>query len=733
MLTYLVAFGVLLHVLFWGAGLALLAMPRRWLRFWPVMAAPAGCALQSLVVWAGAYAGLHGTNRYGWWSEVVPVVLLAAGLRRRGRGAGRDVLRLGAVWAGVAASLATLAWPLARASRGLTTASLGSCDAADYAAGARVLMEFAHADRAGFLGLTEVVKVMSVDNFFDFWLRLNHFTPSALIALNGTILHCVPYELTGILTAALLSASLPIVFWTARAVFGLGGRASAAVAWLYGFSAITGYAVYHVAAGQLLAAQAIAVLTWAGAAAARERGGPRRGAALGGVLAIGYALVLGSYNFILVVCLVPAAAFACARAVSERSPGSLARWAWRMLWPLAATGAVFYARVAGLAERFRLFRTYDFGWRIHGLSPIGWLGVVAGPDLAPLPRLADVSLSIAAGAAMAAALVVGARRGRRAAVAGLCAAVPVLLGYGYLSLRGAVLGTNASYDAYKLFSVFYPCLLPVFCAWAAPARASGGWRRSLAWCLAAVVAAGNLRMCAGTAAVMETPPLIVDRDLADLRKVEAMPGVASVNLLIPDMWSRLWANQFLLRKAQYFRTHTYEGRRDTPLRGEWDLDGGLVSVTLPDGDGIRLNGRFTLARVAAPGFLRAEIASGWHEVERLPRTSVRWRWTSGDAAIALENPHGRPLRVAFGMDARSLVARDVQLWILGRRVGEVRVGTERAVVRAPEFELPPGASVLELRSSLPPTPPSDNESRRLGFAAYGVDLEAAAAPAPSQP
>ena len=47
-------------------------------------------------------------------------------------------------------------------------------------------MEFAKYDREGFLGLTEVVRVASVDNFFDYWLRLNHFTPSALIALNGS-------------------------------------------------------------------------------------------------------------------------------------------------------------------------------------------------------------------------------------------------------------------------------------------------------------------------------------------------------------------------------------------------------------------------------------------------------------------------------------------------------------------------------------------------------------------
>ena len=102
----------------------------------------------------------------------------------------------------MAATLALLVFPLSRASRDLTTNSLGSCDAADYAAGARVLQEFAHGDRGGFLGLTEVVKVASVDNFYDFWLRLNHFTPSALIALNDAVFGLEPYQVTGLLTEA---------------------------------------------------------------------------------------------------------------------------------------------------------------------------------------------------------------------------------------------------------------------------------------------------------------------------------------------------------------------------------------------------------------------------------------------------------------------------------------------------------------------------------------------------
>ncbi|MEO7413918.1 MAG: hypothetical protein ABIZ81_11230, partial [Opitutaceae bacterium] len=83
MYFFLVAFGLLLHVFFWGAGLAILFMPRPWQRFWPVLMAPAGIALQSLVVWICAYADLPGTNSYAWWSEAIPCFLLIYAVTRR--------------------------------------------------------------------------------------------------------------------------------------------------------------------------------------------------------------------------------------------------------------------------------------------------------------------------------------------------------------------------------------------------------------------------------------------------------------------------------------------------------------------------------------------------------------------------------------------------------------------------------------------------------------------------
>ncbi len=659
MLYYLVAFGVLAHVFFWGAGLSLLVMPRPWRRYWPVLAAPAGCALQSVVVWAAAYADLPGTRSYAWPVELLPLALLVAGLRRRGgREAGRDLGRFGGLWLLGAAVLGVLVGVLAQVAKGLTTASLGNCDAADYAAGARVLMEFSRPDRSGFLGLTEVVRILSIDNFYDFWLQLNHFTPSALIALNGAIFHCAPYELTGILATIALAASLLVVFWPARSLLEYRAGVSLAITALYGFSPVTWYAVYQVALGQLFAAPGIALLTWAGVILWRGSTAPSRRSRYFGILLVAYALILGSYTFILVVSLVPAAAYAAGCATWSKRWRHLARWLAGMLLPLLAAGLIYWHRVAGLAVWYHDFTAFDMGWRIPALWPEGWFGLVRGSDLAPLAEPGRILVAGLFAALLAVALGWAARDRRRSAYLVFCLMGPVLLGYVVLLLRPAQFGSNANYDAYKLFAVFYPGLLAAACYWVT--LAASGWRglRFLVGSVALGLIVGEWHSVHRFRQAMANPDLVVDRDLIQLGRIEAMPQVDSLNMRLgyPLMWERLWANGFLLRKPQYFLTHTYEGRLNTPLRGDWDLDGGLIAVRLPDGDSIAVNGRYSVERVGSPGYFRAELGEGWYAEERLPRSTTRWQWTADRAALVLTNPQSHAA-AAVGPDRRQQPGR----------------------------------------------------------------------------
>ena len=703
------ATGLLLHVLFWGAGLALLATPRVWRKFWAVFAAPCGLALQSAVVWAGAHTDLAGTNSYALASELVPAALLAFALwRDETKEFFPGVRRLAGVGLAMVVSLGAMTWALSRASHGLTTVSLGSCDAADYAAGARVLQEFSRNERGGFIGLVEVVSVQSVDNFFDYWTRLNHFTPAALIAFNSAVLGYEPWKITGLMTAVLVALSLPLVFWVARALLGLRGAAGVFVALLYGLSPVTWYAVGHVAPGQLLAAQGIALVTWVGFAAWR-----RPSWALAGVLGVAYWLLLGSYNFIVLGCLAPAAMGALGAAARGGEWRRLGRWCAVMLAPLAGCAVIFWERAAGLAERLTLLREFDFGWRIPMLTPEGILGFVSDVTLAaeaaPGRWAACLIILLALGWAL---------RGRRVAAwrAG-CLVAPAVVGYLYLQWRGAALGTNASYDAYKVLAVFFPGVLAVACAWLLLL-----WRREgVAWVVAVVlgvaVLGAHVRAVSLFAEALQSPPLRVTRELRDVQKLEAMPEVTSLNMRIPEMWSRLWANGLLLRKPQYFLTDTYEARWHTPLRGEWDLQGGLVKVRLP-GDATKEAGAgFWANDTRSAGFMRAEIGEGWNAEETLAATGERWRWTKGEATLRVENPHAQPLRVVCVLDARSVAEREISV----NGSTTVRVGAGRAKVRLPMIKIPPGGSVIALKSPQA-TARIAGDGRELGVCVWGVEL-----------
>lgn len=728
MIYMLVSLGLLLHILIWGVGLALLITPPRWRMFWPIWIAPCGVALQSAVVWLGAHTPLAGTDVYARWVEWLPIALLLWGAGRRGwMQCVRELRRFAGLGVLMTVCLLVLTLPLARAARMLTTVSIGSCDAADYAAGARVFQVFAHGDRSGFLGLTEVVRVGSTDNFYDFWLRLNHFTPSALIAFNDSIMGLAPHETTGVITVVLLVLVLPMVYWLARSTAGFGWGASGWLTLIYAISPVTEYAIYNVAPGQILAAQAIGLLTWAGVALWKDPAAQRRGWVYGGLLLVGFGIIWGAYNFIVIVCLVPVGACVGGWALGRAEFSRLTRWLGWMLAPLGLSALFFYSRAAGLLERFQLFRQYNFGWKIPLLNPEGWLGMISGEGPRPLAALEGTWSWILGGATvllLVGACVLSLVRRRRQAWLVAAFLLPVMSGYAFLEWRGIRLGNNASYDAYKLFSVFYPVLLVALCHWLLWLRDRSSLLRGVALAMIFTMTIMNLRAAYLFSARVESTPLVVDKELLAVREIEGMEQVKSVNMLVPDFWARLWANALMLRKPQYFPTHTYEGRLNTPLKGEWDLDGGLLQVRAPGDDGVTIGRRFSLVRTNSPYLLRAELGAGWYGTESSRgRQTHLWNWTKGDAALELFNPQDRPLKVMLHFMARSLISRDIQIWVGGIPLRTVKLGTELKLVRVRTIYIPPGKVTVWLRSSLPPTRASAQDERLLGFAAYSIVVD----------
>jgi hypothetical protein len=721
MIYFWVSFGLTFHLLFWGVGLALLCAPKRWRQFWPVWIAPAGVALQSIVVWVGAHTALPGTDSYAWWSELLPLGLLILGLRRSGcRESLRAILRFSGLWVVMALCLTLLTLPLAYSSHILTTSSIGSCDAADYAAGARVFQEFSSFDRAGFMGQIEVVRVGSTDNFFDFWLRLNHFTPSALIALSGSIFGLQAFQITGVLTVVLVVMIIPLVFWTARTL-DLTPMTSLWLALIYGINPVTWYAVAHVATAQLLAAMGIALITSGAVMTWRDR---RQGSwSYVGLLGIGFAIIWGAYNFIVVVSLIPAVACVGGWALARGEWLSFVKWLGRVAVPLVLTGLFFYERVAGVAERFLLFQMTDFGWSIAALWPEGWLGVVASTRLEPWGSYGGVFMSAIVLGLFLTALFRIAITSRAAAWRSIAFICPVLLGYGYLQLQGWRHGDNSSYDAYKLFAVFHPLLLVALCPWLTWLK-GGRWLRLTCMVAMLMVTLGNIHAMRAFADGMSQGVLIVEPTLPDIQALESYNQVDSVNLMVPQLWERLWANSFLLKKKQFFDAPTYEGRAITGLHGEWNLNGGMLQIKLPGEDTVQISPRFSIARVGSPWFLRARFGEGWHRQEIWRARQTRhWRWSSPVAWLTLDNPQDHPLRVVLHLESRNWENRDLQIWVDHEHQQNVPLGTDIATISTQPLLIVPGRSDIALKVGASNRPANASDQRLLGIAVYAITVE----------
>jgi hypothetical protein len=692
-LYYIVVALLLLHTMFWGVGLSWLVLPRAVRATWWIFAPVFGFALQSAVVWAGAHTTLAGTNVYASWSELLPLGLLAFAAWRIGRaGMRRRFAEFGRAWPVLlvlAAAGLLLLWPMAqRGAWTLTSSSLGSCDHADYAAGARVLREFASDSEEGFLGLAEVASVGTTKGFFEFWLKLNHFTPSALLAHHASILQLPAYQLVSVSAVAVLLATAPLVLLLARLAGLRGGRRVAVMA-LYVFSPLSAYAVHQGALGQLYGAHGIAVLTLAAIGCARF-GAARGEAWRWGVVALAaFWLLAGAYNFILTVALAPAAAWLLLQAVRERRAPAWPRVAAVLAVAFAVSVVLFWGRYAGVVERFRLFEQFNFGWPVPPLWPAAWLGLVADPQLHSWPR---PWVAIASGAVMvawAAGLMALVRRHATAAVAAAAFVLPVAVGWALLMWESRT-RANASYDAFKILSVFLPGLLAGLCAWLAWARgAAAKW--IIVACLA--VLAGNIAVGVAFARTMARPPLRVERTLTDLRRIERMDRVNSINMRIDDFWGRLWANYFLLRKPQYFATHTYEGRLNTALKGEWDLsDNMLHSIPRRPADYIAVNEQFHLERVGAAGRVRLEFGQGWHPTE-IAGTN-RWRWSAAEARIRVTNPESRPLRVTLRLNARSTGENVLRVYFGAVELARGPLTVSFRNLDLADISLPPGASEL---------------------------------------
>lgn len=718
---------LILHAFLWGWGMTLLILPGRWRRFWPAFCAPVGLALQSALVWAATHTSLPGTDSYARASLVLPVALAVAALIVRGPAdAGRLLAQLRRWWMlalVMACSLTLQTYPFTKPPAMLTSIAMTSCDAADYAVGARVLKEFAHGERTGYLGVAEPAGQLGVNNFYDFWLRINHFSPSALIAQNASVFNRPPYELVTLFGIVLVTLQLPGVFWLARSGFRFGQLASLAVTFIYGVSPSVLYAVYQVALGQLLAAPAIALLTWVGVQAFRGTCGWRRLAGYSGLILTGNWLVLGSYNFFMVFAYVPLLTYVGLITLIRGRWSRAARWAAFVGTNAVVCGALAPERVISVARRFLLFNKTPFGWPIAGFYPSGWFGAFKDFRLNPTDNW-ELSVAGYVGLGAVAAAMVWQKR-RDAKVGWLAAActLPVLAGYWWLLREDHLMHDNSSYDAYKLFAVFYPGILISLCLWVQAAGRATMAVRVGATVLWAALFAVNIYSDRFFNDEIRYHGIRVDRPLREMARVETLPEVHSINVRLTRYWDRLWSNYFLLRKPQFFSLPTYEGRPVTAPLGQWDLEEcPTLLPSHPSGEKnlMEPNIRYRLLDHRANHSLIVGLDTGWYELESVGNES--WHWSKGASQIAVENPNPDDVKGVLSMALLSVNSRTLRLCTGDHCWWQGIIPAGHSVVTDVKITARPGTTLLMLDSpDAPEYLPGD--TRPLTFAVYSLQIE----------
>ncbi len=511
-----------------------------------------------------------------------------------------------------------------------------------------------------------------------------------------------PYELATLLGVVFLTLHLPGVFWLARSAFRFGAWASLAVTAVYGFSPALFYAMYQVSLGQLLAAPAVALLTWAGWQAFRGPGTWRRYAGYSGLMLAGDWLLLGSYNFFLVFAYLPLLGYVGMCTLIWGRWKRAFRWAAFVGLNLLLAILFCPGRVISLWQRFFLFNKTPFGWVIPGFGPAGWYGAFADVYLHPAGSWWATALGGACLVALLAAVIWQGRRGARTALLAAACTLPIFFGYWLLLREEQRLHDNASYDAYKLFTVFYPGILVSLCLWMRAGWRAGRVTRLGVILLWVIVLVANVSSSIRFNAFMRTQALRVDPTLLAVARIETMPEVTSVNIILSKYWERLWANALLLRKPQYFIQPNYEGRPVTAARGEWDLvDRQHFILAHHDGeqDFFASNPRFRLLDRRDPQFLDVRLDTGWYPMEKNPEIS--WCWSAGAAQVAVTNPHAQNVDGFLSLLIYSMTSRGLRLYAGPSGVLSDQIGPVWRTLDHVPLTVPPGTTILRFDSPEP--------------------------------
>jgi hypothetical protein len=708
-----------------GLGLSLLVSPKELRKHALFLSPMVGYCYLTLVGWYCYNLELGGTDSYARFIALPPAVFLCLALLNRKREQacderpfhGESIAPLAVACIG----FLVVSMPFFKSVDGLTSLSAGNNDIAHSAGVSRYLKEFTRSDSAGFLGQSPDYKI-ATDRGGRFGSRLSIAFASSLFSLE-------PYQLQSLSLQVFFFFSILLVYSLARESFRYNRLGAIGITALYSANPLMYLTIYHGYQGQIMGiglALCILLLNIQAINTCQTRADYMRYIPLAVLFTWGLST---TYSHMLLFIYAPIAIYLAVMSFQRGPRPPIIPWALFTVLTLVILCVLSPTKAKVLAFALYGLGRSSSGWFIPWMSPdtVFGLSTMENLGLQSHTGLMRYILSIPP----IIILIFGLRRAykddRNVFILAGSSIFIMVIGYTVLAFVGRVEDTWGGYKSYKLLSFFLPLVLMasliLFRNIEFTAR---GQIRNVLPLLLGVLIGCNIFSGYNVSAQMSNTRRLVSKDLADLKRIENLPSVQSVNILGKDWWDILWQVHFLMRKKLYLETHTGVGYPAGALVGQWDLkrvrdtsNDILRLVGFDEVETIVVNSTYLLEKAGEARTLKARLGKGWHDSE----VTHRWTGNGSDTSTVILQSAADGLAIDlrtryFPLDPNNRLS----IYLNGKKIVDC---SDNYSCLMKSVHLSTGRNVLEFRAVIPPAPPGTADKRHLGYRFTAIEISPA--------
>ncbi|MFH1771964.1 MAG: hypothetical protein ABH872_04035 [Candidatus Omnitrophota bacterium] len=558
------SFFIILILFFSGIGLTLFFIPQNLKKYTLLISPITGFCYATLTGWYCYNLKFSGTDVYALFILIPPVFFLAAAFlkQRKHPDKSENILNKNIILPLIISGIIFLAlsMPLFKHTNGLNSISIGNNDIVDHTAKSRFLKEFSPDEATGFLGQT---------NFIQKDIESNRFGSPFAIAFLSSLSSLQAYQLGNITTLIFYLLSIIIFYILAKESFQYNRFSASAVSFIYGLSPVMLYLIYNGFQAQVIAMPLLLCFFLLHFQLINNCSQLRHCYPYIPLIVLIHWGISITYAHMLPINYAVVFFYICIISINKKSFNILKYW-------LIFSGVVFL--INGILSPHRT-KAFIGNILMHAQIPAGWPmpyftpGYMLGLTLNPHPSsIIQVILSVTLTAMIIYGLFKNYKDNRKVFILSASCLFFILSGYNYIYFFGKVKYLSNEYKSFKLLSTLLPLvllsLLILFrdVSFSSQIRA----KRVVSFLLLILILIISSNFCM-LIQYTSNHHLFVSRAMTDLKSLETIPSIQSVNILRNKWWDILWQNTFLMKKKQYFEISTYDGRLASKLEGQWDL------------------------------------------------------------------------------------------------------------------------------------------------------------------